>query len=139
MSEHDDKQREDAERKQREDAQRKQDEQKAKSAPADEFDEPTTKDGTDVGVEMEAGSPGEPVGPEDAFGEGLKRGDYADRVGTNQHATSVPTEDGGEPIYNADGDVVDVKPRSEMVSQNDRVDEVGDEAGEKGGVTTTAV
>jgi hypothetical protein len=100
----------------------------------------TKDDATDAGAPMLPGSPGEPQGPEDALGEGLKRGDYADRIGSQQHAESAATADGGEPVYGGeDGDeVVDVKPRSELRSQNDRVSEVGDEAGEKGGVTTSS-
>lgn len=153
MTEHEDKQREPAEEaKQREHAER---EAKAKAAKTPEAEKPeaeatpeaeedfgaTTKDdGTDAGVPMLPGSPGEPQGPEDAFGEGQKRGDYADRVGTNQHAESVAIEGGGQPVYGGeDGEeIVDFTPRSKLVSQNERVDEVGDEAGEKGGVTTTA-
>jgi hypothetical protein len=98
----------------------------------------TTRDGTDAGVPMQQGSPDEPVGPEDAFGEGEKRGDYSTRVGTGAHAVSVPVEGGGEPILDDDGNQVDVRPKSKLVDQVSRVAEQGDVAGEKGGVTTDA-
>ena len=52
----------------------------------------TRDDRTDLGVPMVAGSPDEPVGPEDALGPGPKRGDYRDRLGAGYqpHAGSEP-------------------------------------------------
>lgn len=96
----------------------------------------TTRDGTDAGVPMMQGDASEPVGPEDAFGEGDKRGDYSERTGTGAHAESVPVEGGGEPIRDEDGNILDVKPKSKLVPQDGRTAERGDVAGEKGGVTT---
>ena len=95
----------------------------------------TTRDGTDAGVPMLPGDPSEPQGPEDALGVGDKRGDYETRV-DGPHAESVPVEGGGEPIKDDDGNTVDLKPKSRLVSQNDRVAERGEVPGEKGGVTT---
>jgi hypothetical protein len=97
----------------------------------------TTRDGTDGGVPMAQGSGSEPVGPEDALGEGQKRGDYSERVGPG-HMESRAVEGGGEPVYDDEGNVIDYKPRSELVSQSARVGEQGDVEGEKGGVTTSA-
>lgn len=99
--------------------------------------EATTKDGTDAGVDMLPGDASEPVGPEDAFGEGQKRGDYSGRV-SGAHAESVPLEGGGEPILDDDGNVVDLKPKSKLVSQTERAGDQGEVPGEKGGVTTAA-
>lgn len=96
----------------------------------------TTRDGTDAGVPMLPGDSSEPVGPEDAFGEGDKRGDYSKRTGTGSHAESVPVEGGGEPIRDDDGNIVDVTPRSKLVPQDGRTEERGEVPGEKGGVTT---
>ena len=41
----------------------------------------TRDDRLDLGVPMLQGDSSEPVGPEDALGDGPKRGDYTDRVG----------------------------------------------------------
>lgn len=95
----------------------------------------TTRDGTDAGVPMMQGDASEPVGPEDAFGEGQKRGDYSQRVG-GSHAESVPIKGGGEPVLDEDGNVVDISPRSKLVSQTERAGDQGEVPGEKGGVTT---
>lgn len=95
-------------------------------------------DGNDVGVPMLPGSADEPAGPEDALGSGDKRGDYAEVMDGRPHAESVATEDGGEPIRDEDGNIVDLKPRSKMVDQTSRVEEVGDAEGLKGGVETSA-
>lgn len=95
----------------------------------------TTRDDlTDAGVPMIGGDPGEPVGPEDALGQGDKRGDYRDRVVGEPHE-SVPIEGGGEPVI-VDGVVVDYTPRSRLERQAPRTEQIGDVAGEKGGVTT---
>lgn len=57
-------------------------------------DGPTTRDeGTgDLGVPMLPGSPDEPQGPEDALGDGPKRGDYTDRVGPAHYQPHTGTE-----------------------------------------------
>lgn len=99
----------------------------------------TTRDGgVDAGVPMLAGSSDEPVGPEDALGIGAKRGDYSTRVGDN-HAESIALPDGGEPIRDAEGNVVDYKPAFALQDQGARVADVGDAEGLKGGVDTAAV
>lgn len=82
----------------------------------------TTKDdATDVGVPMLPGDPAEAQGPEDAFGDGKKRGDYTDRQDGLQHYEMRRDED---------GNVV-------AVDQNANVGQIGDEAGKKGGVETS--
>ena len=97
----------------------------------------TTRDGTDAGVPMLPGDASEPVGPEDAFGEGPKRGDYSERV-DGSHMESRPVEGGGEPILDEDGNTVDYKPKSELVPQTPRASDQGEVPGEKGGVPSTA-
>lgn len=72
--------------------------------------EPETieRDAGDVGVPMLPGSPGEPVGPEDALGEGPTRGDYRDRIGPanyHPHQGDKPQRPNAEDI----GDVPGVK------------------------------
>jgi hypothetical protein len=94
-----------------------------------------TRDGLDGGVPMLPGDPSEPSGPEDALGEGEKRGDYAERV-DGEHFEGQALPDGGEPILDDDGNVVDYKPKSRLVAQSPRTAEVGDAAGLKGGVET---
>lgn len=64
---------------------------------------------SEVGVKMEPGTSEEPVGPEDALGSGLKRGDYTGRQDGAQHF------EGGE-------------------EQTDRPEEIGETKGKKGGV-----
>ena len=82
----------------------------------------TTKDdGDDLGVDMLPGDGSEPQGPEDALGPGPKRGDYRDRLGGS---SSDPHE------IVADDDGV------QAVPQKPRAEEIGDEAGLKGGVET---
>ncbi|MEJ7783182.1 MAG: hypothetical protein WKF96_00165 [Solirubrobacteraceae bacterium] len=111
----------------------------------------TKSDLHDLGAPMLPGDTAEPQGPEDALGEGLKRGDYRDRILTDPH-TSVPLEGGGEPVTrwvnektgaaakkNANGAIevtVDFAPRSQVVSQLPRAEEIGDAGGIKGGVET---
>lgn len=94
-------------------------------------------DALDQGVPMQQGSPDEPVGPEDALGEGPKRGDYSGRQpeGTT-HLESVSAPDGGESVTDDDGNVVDRKPTSVLREQNSRVEDQGDVEGKKGGVET---
>jgi hypothetical protein len=70
----------------------------------------TRHDATDLGVPMLPGSPDEPVGPEDALGEGPKRGDYRKRIVGSSHEGGVP--------------------------QNPRAEDIGDAEGLKGGVET---
>lgn len=78
-------------------------------------DAPTTRDGgLDLGVPMLPGSPDEPQGPEDALGDGPKRGDYTGRVGPSGYQPHTGTE-----------------------PQRPKADEVGDAEG-KGGVTTAS-
>jgi hypothetical protein len=97
----------------------------------------TTRDDThDLGVPMLQGSPEEPTGPEDALGQGPKRGDYSERQDTTAHFESQAVPGGGEPIRDDDGNVVDFAPSSGLVAQNPRVADVGEVPGEKGGVTT---
>jgi hypothetical protein len=73
----------------------------------------TRDDRNDLGAPMLPGSPDEPSGPEDALGQGPKRGDYKERIGS---ADYHPHE-GAEP-------------------QRPRAAEIGEVEGEKGGVTT---
>lgn len=95
-------------------------------------------DALDAGAPMLGGDPSEPQGPEDALGEGDKRGDYSGRQpeGTT-HYESRAIEGGGGLVENKDGGL-DNSPRSELVEQNPRVEEVGDVPGKKGGVETAA-
>lgn len=97
----------------------------------------TTRDGTDAGVPMLPGSADEPQGPEDALGEGPKRGDYSERV-DGAHLESRAVEGGGQPVLDDEGNVVDYTPRSELVPQTPRASDQGEVSGEKGGVTTAA-
>lgn len=93
-------------------------------------------DRLDAGVPMKAGDPSEPQGPEDALGEGKKRGDYRDRQPEGTiHQESRPIPGGGGIVTNSDGGV-DNAPVSELVDQNPRVEEIGDVKGKKGGVET---
>lgn len=89
----------------------------------------TRDDATDLGVPMLPGDPSEPVGPEDALGEGPTRGDYRQRIGPESYhphtSIRVPDAQPGE----ANVRVVPQRPFAE---------EIGDVPGEKGGVTTKA-
>jgi hypothetical protein len=77
------------------------------------------KDASDLGVPMLAGDPSEPVGPEDALGVGPKRGDYTGRIGpANYHPH--------EAVRAEDGTVV-------QQAQRPRAEDIGEEAGVKGG------
>jgi hypothetical protein len=84
-------------------------------------------DAADLGVPMLPGDGSEPQGPEDALGPGPKRGDYTGRVGPTDYQPHqvVPVEDAkpGEP-------------QVEVIAQRERAEEIGEVAGEKGGVTT---
>lgn len=78
---------------------------------------------------MLPGSGDEKVGPEDALGEGPKRGDYSKRLGEANYA---PHESRRIP---------DAKPgeaHTEIVEQASRVNDIGDVSGKKGGVETSA-
>lgn len=66
----------------------------------------------DLGVPMLPGSPDEPVGPEDALGEGPTRGDYRGRIGDPK-------------VYH---------PHEGTTPQRPRAEDIGDEPGVKGGV-----
>lgn len=89
----------------------------------------TRTDATDTGVPMLPGSPDEPVGPEDALGDGPKRGNYAGRVGPS----------GYEPTYTERiPDAKPGEPHTRLVAQRPKVEEIGDVEGEKGGVTTSS-
>lgn len=88
----------------------------------------TRDDATDLGVPMLPGDPKEPIGPEDALGVGPKRGDYSLRIGADNYQPheSIPVEDPGEN-----------EPTVKVVAQRERASNQGEQAREKGGVTTT--
>lgn len=108
----------------------------------------TTRDTMDAGVPMTQGQPDEPVGPEDAFGPGPKRGDYSGRKDAGPHLESVAIPDDerraaaqkiaddSDGALTVDQALAEV-PRFKLVDQGIRTQEVGDEAG-KGGVSTAA-
>ena len=87
----------------------------------------TTRDELDAGVPMLPGSPDEPQGPEDALGVGPKRGDYTGRIGGNEYQPhqSVPIPDAKPGEANA-----------RLEAQRPRAEDIGDEAGVKGGTQT---
>lgn len=87
----------------------------------------TRDDKLDMGVPMLQGSPDEPQGPEDALGEGPKRGDYSDRIGPDSYQ---PHE--VRPARKGDGENATVV----VEAQKPRTEEIGDEEGKKGGVET---
>lgn len=89
----------------------------------------TRDDQLDAGVPMKQGDPSEPQGPEDALGEGQKRGDYRNRIHTDPHTS--------EPI--PEGEREEGGPTSRLVPQAPRTEEIGDVAGKKGGVETADV
>lgn len=88
----------------------------------------TRDDAHDLGVPMLPGSPDEPVGPEDALGEGPTRGDYRERIGP---AGYHPHESRPATREEAEQGVVSV-----MEAQRPRTEDIGDVAGKKGGVET---
>jgi hypothetical protein len=91
----------------------------------------TRDDALDAGVPMLQGDPSEPTGPEDALGAGPKRGDYRDRLGDSSYQPH-------ESVLNPDYDPDDPEsPRTILVPQRPRADEIGDEKGKKGGVETS--
>jgi hypothetical protein len=73
----------------------------------------TRDDANDLGVPMLPGDPSEPVGPEDALGDGPKRGDYSQRVGDSSY-----------------------QPHGGAEAQRPKASEQGEEKGRKGGVET---
>ncbi|CAA9322693.1 MAG: hypothetical protein AVDCRST_MAG68-2061 [uncultured Gemmatimonadetes bacterium] len=83
----------------------------------------TRDDATDVGVPMLPGDASEPVGPEDAAGAGLKRGDYRERFIPGSTVVPVENPKPGEPT-------------AVVVEQAPRTEQIGDEPGVKGGVGT---
>lgn len=89
----------------------------------------TRDDALDAGVPMLPGSPDEPQGPEDALGEGPKRGDYRGRVGPEgyQPHRSVPIP----PDERVAGG-----PNARLVAQRPLTEDIGDAEGRKGGVDT---
>lgn len=92
---------------------------------ASEKDATVERAAGDVGVPMLPGDPSERQGPEDALGDGPKRGDYRDRITGNPH-TVVPVEDA------KDGEA-----RVEVQAQAPKAEDIGDESGVKGGVETS--
>lgn len=86
----------------------------------------TRDDALDLGVPMLPGDPNEPIGPEDALGEGPTRGDYSERLGETNYRPhqTVPVRDAkpGEPTVR-------------VVNQRANVQQ-GEVAGKKGGVET---
>jgi hypothetical protein len=87
----------------------------------------TRDDATDLGVPMLPGDPSEPVGPEDALGEGQTRGDYRQRIGPDSYhphtSIAVPDAKEGEPTVR-------------VMAQRPFAEEIGDVKGKKGGVNT---
>lgn len=108
----------------------------------------TTRDPMDAGVPMVQGQPDEPVGPEDAFGPGPKRGDYSDRIhrGPSMRTEVIPDRermaeaqriaDASDGTLSAGQALAEV-PATRLVPVDERVAEVGDAPG-KGGVSTDA-
>lgn len=109
----------------------------ARLAHTDESAPATTRDdASDLGVPMLPGSPDEPVGPEDALGEGPTRGDYRERIGP---AGYNPHEIVRNPDFDPSKDPDPVKnPPTLVVAQRANAEEIGDVPGEKGGVTTSS-
>lgn len=114
---------------------------------------PTTRsDATDAGVPMLAGDPNEPIGPEDAFGPGVKRGKYDEReTGSHTTAELIPESERGPAyrfVHRETGAEVEEghkqavrvpveRPRTRLVDQVARAGEQGEAPG-KGGVPGTA-
>jgi hypothetical protein len=95
----------------------------------------TRDDALDAGVPMLPGDPSEPVGPEDALGEGPTRGDYRKRIVGEPHE-SVPVDGAGDPVTAKDDDgnevIVDFEPNARLERQRPRADDIGDEKGAQG-------
>lgn len=90
----------------------------------------TRNDPADLGVPMLPGSPDEPVGPEDALGEGPKRGDYSQRIGDSNYQPHEVRPASDEDIADPD------KPSVVVDAQAPRASEQGEVEGKKGGVET---
>jgi|SRR5680860_109864 len=73
----------------------------------------TRDDALDLGVPMLQGDSSEPQGPEDALGDGPKRGDYRDRIGGSGY-----------------------QPHRGATPQRPNADDIGAAKGLKGGVMT---
>lgn len=87
----------------------------------------TRDDKTDLGVPMLPGSGKERVMPEDALGEGDKRGDYTQRLGdANYRPHETVKIEGAKP-----GEA-----QVEVIPQAPRTEQIGDVEGVKGGVET---
>jgi len=86
--------------------------------------EKVERDALDQGVPMLPGSSSEPTGPEDALGEGPKRGDYSGRIGPSNYQPH-------ETKLNDDGTV-------RIEAQRPRVEDVGEVEGRKGGVDSAS-
>jgi hypothetical protein len=87
----------------------------------------TRSDALDAGAPMLQGDAREPIGPEDAFGPGPKRGDYRARQPDGaMHYQAVAVEDPkpGEPT-------------TVLVAQNPLVEDIGEAPKLKGGVETS--
>lgn len=85
----------------------------------------TRDDANDLGVPMLQGDGSERQGPEDALGEGPKRGDYRERIGPDNyhpHETKIDPETGATVVE----------------AQRPRTEDIGDVKGKKGGVETTS-
>ncbi len=82
----------------------------------------TRDDPGDLGVPMLAGDASEPVGPEDALGEGPKRGDYSKRL--------------GDANYSPHQTVLDDNGEVRVVDQAPLASKQGEAKGLKGGVET---
>lgn len=107
----------------------------------------TRDDALDLGVDMLPGDPGEAQGPEDAFGPGPKRGDYAERAPVGTFTTVEPNPDyNGPGVVGEDGGVEEI-PAVRTVVQSSftgkkgagvsgRIAQRGEVAGLKGGVET---
>lgn len=89
----------------------------------------TRDDPTDLGVPMLAGDPSERQGPEDALGEGPKRGDYSDRLGDQNYRPHEVV---------ADPDAKDGEPQVKVIDQRPRASDQGEVAGKKGGVDSAS-
>lgn len=90
----------------------------------------TRDDANDHGVPMLPGDPSEPVGPEDALGQGPTRGDYRERLG--YHSRTVPHE--ALPVPDAEPG----QPKVKLDPQGPRLNEIGEVPGKKGGVNSAA-
>ena len=98
----------------------------AEAKPSEKAPEAVEKDATDLGVPMLPGSDKEPTGPEDALGEGPKRGDYTGRIGPSNYE---PHEVKPSGETREDGTSIPV-----VEAQRPRAEDIGEVEGKKGGV-----